>query len=100
VLTLAGVGTFLPSSLSPKSRGYRVWPPRAPRLGCPLFTAPSPVEWVRGLDAHPGLSGKCLAALPHPLVQSIGGTLVGRGPSLPPLPLGPFLVPTARRKVY
>ena len=29
-----------------------------------MWPAPSPVEWVRGLDAHPGLSGKHLAALP------------------------------------
>ena len=43
-------------------------------------------QWVRGLDAHSGLSGERLAALPPPPVQSIGGTLTRHGlSSLPPL---------------
>ena len=42
------------------------------------------------MDAHPGLSGKRLLALPCLPVQSIGGTLARRG--LSSLPLGPFVV--------
>jgi hypothetical protein len=45
---------------------------------------------VRGLDAQPRLSGKHLAALPHLLAQSIGGTLARlRLSSLPLLSLSP-----------
>ena len=86
VQTLTCVGTSLPSALSPITPGYRVYPGAPLGLGgCPLST---PIEWVRGLDAHPGLSGKHLEALPHVSVQSIGGTLSGHGSSLLPLPLG------------
>ena len=66
-----------------------MWP-QASRSGLPLVH-PLSRGWFRGLDAQPGLSGKHLAALPHPPVQSIGGTLAGRGSSLPLSP-GSFLV--------
>ena len=47
------------------------------------------------MDAHPGLSGKRLAALLHLPVQSIGGTLAGCGLSSLPLPSPKLLlVPT------
>ena len=61
-LTLTGVGNL--SSLIPLSHNPRALEssPGAPRLGCPLFR---PEEWVKGLDAHLGLRGECMAALPH-----------------------------------
>jgi hypothetical protein len=46
------------------------------------FTA----EWVRGMDAHPGLSGKSLAALPHIPYQRMGKILVGHGSFHPLFP--------------
>ena len=45
------------------------------------------------MDAHPELNGKCLATLPSLPVQGISGILAGHGSSLPPLFLGPVLVP-------
>jgi hypothetical protein len=62
VLTLTSVGTSHPSFLSPITPGLYESSPGAPRLGCPLFR---PEEWVKGLDAHLGLRGECMAALPH-----------------------------------
>jgi hypothetical protein len=60
-------------------------------------------EWVRGLDAHLGLSGKHPAALPRlRLPAQSTGTLAGRGPypPLPPLPQGPlFFVPNKQPAV-
>jgi hypothetical protein len=51
---------------------------------------PPPSSGVSGLDAHPGPSGKLLAALLHLPVQSIGETLAGRGLSSP-LPAPPLV---------
>jgi hypothetical protein len=77
------VGTSLPLSLFPITLGLQ-----EVALGLPFWAAfcPPPEEWVRDLDAHPGLSGKHLAALPGPPVQSIGGTLAGPGSFLPLFP--------------
>ena len=55
---------------------------------------------VSGLDAHPGPSGKHLAALPCLPAQSIGGTLYGcRLSSLPSFPL-PFQLPYQFRSLF
>ena len=56
---------------------------------------PPPEEWVRGLDAHLGLSGKHLAALLCLPAQSIGGTLARRGLFSPFFPGPPFFVPNS-----
>ena len=79
--------TLFPLPTLPQPQGYRMGVLGPPRLGCPLFT---PINWVRGLDAHPGLSGKHLAALPCLPVQSIGRTLVGCGSYLPLFTKAPF----------
>jgi hypothetical protein len=80
------LGTSLPSSLSPISPGgFSKVAPGLPGRAAPW---PLPKECVRGLNAHPGLSGKCMAAPPCPTDQRIGKILVGRGTFLPPLLLG------------
>ena len=62
--------------------------------GCPFSTTTTtnpPSSGVSGLDAHPGLGEKRLAALMSLHAQSIGGTLAGHvlssllPPSLAPL---------------
>jgi hypothetical protein len=87
--TLACVGNSLPYSLFPITPGLQgVTPgPLLVSRDCPSFTPPQS-SGVRELDAHPGLSGKHLAAFRHLPVQSIGETLAGHGLSLPP-PLSP-----------
>jgi hypothetical protein len=80
-LTLAGVGNL--SSLillSYNPGGFSKVAPGFPGRAAPW---PPPEEWVRGLNVHPGLSGKCMAALPCLTDQSIGKTLVGHGFPLP-----------------
>ena len=89
-------GNLSPSALSPITPGYRVSSQGPWYRGLPLVhPASSGVSVVNGLDAHPGASGKCLAALPCLPAQSIGGTLAGHGLSslLPPSPT-PSLFPT------
>jgi hypothetical protein len=73
----------------------------APRLGCPLSTPHPPPKsgseaWM---PTRGWLRGKHMAALPILTVQSIGGTLVGRGSFLPLFLQAPFLVPTPTRPV-
>ena len=87
-LTLAGVGNL--SSLIPLS--YNPGGFSKVALGFPGRAAPwpPPEEWVRGLNAHPELSGRCMAALPCLTDQRIGGTLAGCGSLLPTLPQGPL----------
>jgi hypothetical protein len=84
-------GNLSPSGLSPITPGLRVSPWGPWYWGLPLVHPLS--SGVSGLDAHPGPSGKCLAALPCLPAQSIGGTLARRG--LLPSPFFPFthLVP-------
>jgi hypothetical protein len=91
-LTLTCVGTSLPYAFSPITPGLHgvTLGPLLVSRAAPCLPPPL-VEWVRGLDAHPRLSGKRKAALPHLPVQSIGGTLTGCGlSSLPPLSPGPL----------
>jgi hypothetical protein len=74
VLPLAGVGTSQPFSLFPIIQGFRKAAPGLPGWAAPW---PPPEEWVKGLNAHLGLSGKCVAAFPCLTVQRIGKTLAG-----------------------
>jgi hypothetical protein len=62
--------SLCPLSHNPGATGYRS---RAPSQRLPLVYPLS--SGVSGLDAHPGLSGKHLAALPSLPAQSIGRTL-------------------------
>jgi hypothetical protein len=95
-LTLASMGTSLPYAISPITPGLQGITP-GPLLVSGDAPCPPPIRWVRGLDAHLGLSGKHLAALLRPPIQSIGGTLAGCGLSSlspPPLPLISSHTPT------
>jgi hypothetical protein len=89
--TLTCMGTSL-SLPSPLTSGQRVSPQGSWYRGLSLVHPP--LSGISGLDAHPGPSGKCLAALLHPPAQSTGGTLAGHG--LLPSPVSPIppLVPT------
>jgi hypothetical protein len=78
--TLVSVGNLFPYPSFPLPQGYRVWPCGPQVGGCPLS---NPIEWVRDLDAHPGLSGKCPAVLPRLTDQRIGNS-GNVGPLFPP----------------
>ena len=59
-------------------------------MGCPLFR---PKEWVKGLDAHLGLSRECMAALPHLCPEHRWNSSRVWAFPLSFLPQGPLLVP-------
>ena len=83
-----------PLSLSPLSHNPRATGCHSGTPCWGLSLVHPPFSGVSGLDAHLGLSGKCLATLPCLPAQSIGGTLAGCGlSSLPPLPQTPFQFP-------
>ena len=88
-LLLPSLPNLSPSALSPISPGPRVSPWGPWYQGLLLVHRPLLPSRVSGLDAHLGPSGKRLAALPCPPVQSIGGTLARHGLSslTPPSPV-------------
>jgi hypothetical protein len=79
-------GVFLFLYILPRATGCGLWVP-----GQGILLVHSPSCGVSGIDAHPGLSGKHMAALLCPPAQSIGGSQALYGLySLPSLPLPPF----------